>query len=154
MSARSSSFGRRLSTLVAAVWCVGCSSPTGEDSVIVPGVIATTGGGTISRVLMAPDTVADGVSFTVTVRTIGSGSCTRPSASLSGLGPALAEVSVWDLQRVGVPCTRDLREFPRDISLKFTGVGVATIRVRGRAQARTVTGEDSIVFAEKSVVVR
>ena len=146
-------WGNRLRTLVAAVWCVGCSSPTGGDSVIVPGVIAI-GGGSMARVLVAPDTVADGVPFTVSVTTFGSGSCTRPSATLASMGPAFADLSVWDLQLVGVGCTDDLRPFPRDISLKFTGVGVATIRVRGRALVRTVAGQDSVVVIEKSVVVR
>ena len=143
----------RFRSLAAAVWCVGCSSSTGADSVIVPGVIAT-GGGSMARVLVAPDTVAVGVPFTVSVTTFGSGSCTRPSATLASVGPALADLSVWDLQRVGVECTDDLSPFPRDISLKFTGVGVATIRVRGRALVRTVAGQDSVVVIEKSVVVR
>ncbi len=120
---------------------------------IVPGVIAG-GGITMARVLVAPDTVADGVPFTVSVSTFGSGSCTRASATLSSVGPALVDMSMFDQQRVGIPCTDDLRQFRRDISLKFAGVGVATIRVRGRAQARTAAGQDSIVEIEKSVVVR
>jgi hypothetical protein len=142
-----------LGALVAAISCSGCSSPTGTDSVIVPGVIAT-GGALADRVLVAPDTVDDGVPFTVTISTFGSGSCTRPSATRVVMGAALAELSVWDVQRVGVPCTDDLRTFPRDIPVTFTGVGVATVRVRGRALARGGAGEDSVVVIEKAVVVR
>lgn len=149
----SRSWGRRLGTLVAAIGCVGCASPTESESVVVPGVIAT-GSGFPVRVLAAPDTVTAGVPFTVTVTTFGSGSCTRPSPTLATVGPALADLSVWDLQRVGVPCTDDLRSFPRDVSLTFTGTGVATIRVRGRSLARTAAGQDSVVVIERPVVVR
>ncbi len=148
----SPSWVMHLRPFVATLWCVGCSSPTGDDSATVPGVIAI-GGGSMARVLVAPDTVAAGVPFTVSVTTFGSVSCTRPSETLASIGPALADLSVWDLQR-GVCSTDDLSPFPREISLKFTGDGVATIRVRGRALVRTVAGQDSVVVIEKSVVVR
>ena len=141
-----------LRTLVAAAWCVGCLSPTDNDGMTVPGVIAI-GVGSSARVLVAPDTVAVGVPFVVSVTTFGSVSCTRPSATLASIGPAFADLSMWDLQR-GDCTTDDVTAFPRDISLKFSGVGVATIRVRGRALVRTASGQDSVVVIEKSVVVR
>jgi hypothetical protein len=153
MSQRRKPFGSCAAALIVSAVFAACSSPTGDDFVTVPGVIMS-GGGLAARVIVAPDTVRAGEDFAATLSTFGSSSCTRPTATLAYAGSALIDLSLYDLQRVSGPCTDDLQQFPRNVSLQFTSVGLATIRVRGRALARAANGQDSLVVIEKVVVVR
>ncbi len=141
--------------LVLTLAAGGCTSVTRDDSVTLPGVIAAAVA-LPAPVLVAPDTVRAGASFTATVSSFGT-SCASPenvTVLLGGGQPNIADVSVWDRQQLGGSCTAAIRGISRAIELSFPNVGTATIRVRGRFEARTAAGTDSLVVVEKQLVVR
>lgn len=142
----------RAAALLLSANCVACSSPTDVQTQIEVGVIAP-GVGITARVIVAPDSVRIGEQFSALISTYGSSSCTRAHTALAYTGSAYLDLSVYDARRVSGGCTRDLRAIVRDVPIRFTDVGVATIRVHGRAAARTAAGQDSLVVVERRVVV-
>lgn len=94
-----------------------------------PGMILE---GDFTSSLDVPAVVTAGQSFEVTVRTFGSGSCTREDGYELDLRSGSAEIRPYDLfAPVGSICTDDLRSFPRTLLLTLTTRGQADILVRG-----------------------
>ncbi len=141
--------------LVLLLAAIGCSSTTDPEYVTVPGVIAAAVA-LPAPVIVAPDTVLVNAQFSITVNSFGTSCATAETASalLGGGTPDVAIVSVWDRQQVGGTCTTTVRALPRTLTLFFTRVGTATIRVRGRYEGGAAAGGDSLVFVEKRVVVQ
>jgi hypothetical protein len=80
-----------------------------------------------------PASVAANQSFTVTVTTVGSSSCTRESGGTVDLKEADATVTPYDLIAPEFSiCTADLHAFPRDFQVRYTRVGSALLRVKTR----------------------
>ena len=87
-----------------------------------------------------PATARAGMPFTVTVNTFGSSTCVRQDGASVAIQGSLAEIIPYDrVPRLGsgAPCTADFSAHPRPVSLQFTTVGPATIRVIGRSVAGT-----------------
>ncbi|HEU0076169.1 MAG TPA: hypothetical protein VFQ76_00890 [Longimicrobiaceae bacterium] len=133
--------------LLLAAACSGASDP---DSRRVVGVIALDAGAPDPPgALAAPDTVAAGAPFTVTVTTRGSSSCTRADGAELELRGLLAEIVPYDRDGTRLrACTDDLHAFPRDVTVRFAAPGRAVVRVRGR----DLRGGPAVV--EAGVVVR
>jgi hypothetical protein len=110
---------------------LGCGVFTGPDT---RRVIGTIDGGIGNSVIMAPDTVEVGSSFTATIQTFGSSSCTQADGVALTLGPSEARVTPYDRVPVGkdVVCTADIAPHPHPVALSFTQVGPATIVVLGQ----------------------
>jgi hypothetical protein len=104
--------------------------------------------------IVAPDTVSVGVAFRVDVSTYGSGSCTRPDDSAVNVAGVVAEIDVYDRERVRGACTTDLSPFPRSEWVQFDLAGLATLRIRGRALRAMADRRDSVVVGERTLVVR
>jgi hypothetical protein len=84
-------------------------------------------------VLQAPDTVAVGQAFTVTVTTLGN-SCTRADGAEVETDPAdplLRIVRPYDRHRTTGICHDIGMTFPRDVELRFDQAGEAVVRVVG-----------------------
>ena len=85
------------------------------------------------QMLEMPANATAGVSFEITVTTVGSSSCTRADGASVAVSGLVADVTPWDLVApVGAVCTDDLAPFPRRVTLRFSGAGTATIRLHGR----------------------
>jgi hypothetical protein len=123
---------RRLLTVIGVLVALpGCSTPTELDHRRVIGVIEFAGA---IATIVAPDTVQVGNSFTATVNSLGSSSCTTPDGVELTLTPSEARVTPYDL----VPeadsravCTADLAARPHPVELRFTKAGPATIVAQG-----------------------
>jgi hypothetical protein len=136
---------------IAAAIFSACSAPTGEEYEIIPGNLVPLIGSS-ARVLVAPDTVRVGELFTISIRTFRS-SCLVPSATLANIGSTLADLTVWDRRPTNIPCPDDFRPIPREVSLRFSEAGVATVRVSSRVPAPLI-GRDSVMVVEQKVVVQ
>jgi hypothetical protein len=126
---------RRLVTaalLAPLAFVAACSSPTGEDEwQRVIGTIAPMFSS--QQLLFIPEGITAGRPFTITVTTVGSSTCTRVAGADVAVTGAFATVTPYDrVPRGGVGCTRDLRGFPRDVTLTLPTAGAAVIRIRGR----------------------
>lgn len=126
------------------LWACALSTDPGWRKVV--GLVDP--GGAFHPALVAPDTVAAGAPFAVTVTTYGSSSCTRPSGAEVEVGGLTAEITPYDLQATRGACTDDLRAYARDVALRFTTPGEAVVRLRGRR-----FGSEPALF-EARVVVR
>ena len=128
---------------------VGCSTPAGSD-----GWRRTVGwvDPTLSSIqaVIAPPEVVAGRAFAVTVNTLGSSSCTRADGASVKVEGRVAEITPYDqVAPPNTPCTRDLRSFPRQVSITFATAGEAVIRVNRR---RPNDGEASPY--EQTIIVR
>ena len=139
----------RIPALAPLLLLTACSGATGLEpgSRRVVGVIDV--GSQSLRALAAPDTVAAGAPFVVTVTTFGSSSCTRADGAEVEVRGLVAEVVPYDREATGARvCTDDLRPFPRDVTVRFSAPGQATVRALGRG----LGGGAAVV--EARVVVR
>ena len=85
------------------------------------------------QAIVTPQRVRAGASFAITINTLGSGSCTRADGDRVETRDLLAEVSPFNWEApAGTACTRDLRLFPHEVTLRFDRAGYATIRVHAR----------------------
>ena len=113
------------------VGLAGCSTFTGPDTRRVVGLIDAGGFGLPT--IVAPDTVQVGGSFTVTVHSFGSSSCTTPDGVDLTLTPTEARVTPYDrvpADRRAV-CTADLSPRPHPVELRFPRAGPAIIVAQG-----------------------
>src|SRR5687768_8491067 len=86
---------RRLLTVIGVLVALpGCSTPTELDHRRVIGVIEFAGA---IATIVAPDTVQVSNSFTATVNSLGSSSCTTPDGVELTLTPSEARVTPYDL---------------------------------------------------------
>jgi hypothetical protein len=99
----------------------------------------------IQAVLMPAEAMVN-VPFEVTLSTVGSSSCTRAAGALSSVAGRTAVITPYDLVAPPTtPCTRDLRAFPRTVSVKLTSTGEGLIRIRARgAEGRPTTFDVTI----------
>lgn len=85
------------------------------------------------QAIASPPSVRAGETFTVTINTYGSSSCTRPNGHRLRVSGRTADITALDWEAPDdTPCTRDLRYFPHQIPLRFERAGDATLRVRAR----------------------
>lgn len=130
------------------VWSAGSRSQT-DRRLIRPGRRIPPSSST------PPDVVQASVPFEAGVRTIGNSGCWEVARTDVENGPALAEVTPVDRDRMseGLACTGAMVELVHELELTFTEVGEAVIRVRGRE----VIGDDfhsgEHVTVEKVLVV-
>lgn len=124
-------YGLLLASLVGACALSSTSSPETERII---GLIPTDHGSvSIFTVIEAPPTVQVNQLFTATVNTFGSGSCTTIDGADVQIAGLVASITPYDRVPVGdVVCTADLAFHPRPVSLTFTTVGTATLRVIGQ----------------------
>ena len=143
---------RHLTRFAAALILSACSASTSTDADGWARVVGTIMPEMSSvQMLQLPPTVTAGVPFNITVSTLGSSSCTRTAgmdASISGL---TLDVTPYDsVPTTPIPCTRDLRAFPRSITHTFNTAGTATIRVHGRQADRPIIFEAQVTVRPRS----
>jgi hypothetical protein len=122
----------RLAVGASAGLALACGSPTDSSTQRVVGTIDP--GLSSAPVIDAPAEARSGVAFTVTVRTVGSSSCTTPDGGKVEVIGALARITPYD--QVPDPghdlfCTRDYVVHPRDLSVTLKQRGPARVRVVG-----------------------
>ena len=110
-------------------------------------------------VLAAPDTVAAGAAFDVTIATVGRRECWRQDGADVAYETKLAVVTPYDLVMTkvdGAPvgCAEMLVQLPRTVRLVFGQTGVATLRVRGRRVTGGELSSATPATVEKQIVVR
>lgn len=102
--------------------------------------------------LDAPDTVAAGVPFTVSVRTYGGG-CIDEGDTQVGIDGQTVEIRPFDVFPTDLPdnyaCPSILRFYSHIASVRLDRAGVATLRAIGR-----VSPGDSTTTIERTLVVR
>jgi hypothetical protein len=85
------------------------------------------------QAVRVPAAAVVNVPFSITINTVGSSTCTRADGAAAAVAGQLALVTPYDrIAPDGTGCTRDLRAFPRDVSLRFSSPGEARIRVQAR----------------------
>lgn len=111
---------------------LACNTPTDANTQRVIGTIDPGLSG--APVIEAPAEVRSGISFRVTVRTVGTSSCTTPDGGQVIVTGLLARITPYDQ----VPdsghdlfCTPDYNSHPRDLSVKLEHAGDARLRVLG-----------------------
>lgn len=115
--------------LVLITSAFACHSPLQQGRQRVIGVIDD-GRGTFPAIL--PDTAHVGISFTVTVVTLGGGCDQADGAQVQTTG-LVADVTPYDLvPPPGTNCISILRTLPRQIELIFGSAGNGVVRVHGR----------------------
>jgi hypothetical protein len=101
-------------------------------------------------VLQSPVTAFAGEPVTVTVTTVGSSSCTSPAGAEVIYRGAVIEITPYDwVAPPGTACSRDMRPFPRPVTVRFPTMGTFTLRVTGRA----LTGEFGGAVVEAPITV-
>jgi hypothetical protein len=131
--------------VLAAVACASaatCTSPLDQHEQRVVGVIDNAG--LAIDALVAPDTVRAGTSFAATVSTFGS-SCIRPDGAEVVTASTRVDITPYDwAPPPGTPCPRDLRVFPRSVTLVFSVPGSAVVSLHGRGATGALTIEKSL----------
>jgi hypothetical protein len=104
-------------------------------------------------VLEAPDTVAVGQTFGVTVRTIGPNGCWSADGLDVVTTGRVVELTPWDLNSGADVCTMIFGYLDHSTTLTLPEPGEWTLRARGR-RVRGDGGSDGSVTAERTVFVR
>lgn len=126
---------RSAAVSLGLVFIAACSSPFGPSWKRVIGTIEVGGQHSPSPIHL-PSEIRSGVSFSATVVTYGSSTCTRADGADVQVTGLTAEITPYDLRRTGkAVCTDDLAPHPREVRLRFNTPGEALIRVRGRSIA-------------------
>jgi hypothetical protein len=131
---------RRLFALTGMLAGLAGCSILGPDNRRVIGTIDASGTGIPT--IVAPDTVQVGSSFTATIHTFGSSSCTTPDGVALTLTPSEARVTPYDLVPAdnGIACTADYAPHSHQVELSFTSAGPATIVALGQVFHRSAPG--------------
>jgi hypothetical protein len=136
----------RLHLAALSALLIGCTSPTGSTTLarIVIGTIDA--GGTLDRVISAPDTVVVGHIATFTVFTFGN-SCIEPAGTEVIVQGAEAKVTPFDQEYLYGTCREILNSYAHIVRVVFAQTGPATIRVRGRScyQSGLLTAEHQLL---------
>jgi hypothetical protein len=138
-----------------------CETPTEPGAGRVPGVLESAvllgqmevGGEAFPLGLTAPDTVRAGESFRVVVTTFGNG-CVSKGDMEAVVKPSHAVLSPFDIHSGAEVCTEIAQFFDHHAELRFTSVGEATIRVRGRRVFDAGMKQDEAITIEKTVIVQ
>jgi hypothetical protein len=118
---------RRLLLRVCLLAAAGCGILfSGEERVI--GRLDTDG---LDEFLEAPDTVAPGTTFIVTVITSGDG-CDRMGDTESRVSGLVAEITPYDFRQVDENCTSIGARFTHRVPLAFETVGRGRVIVKAR----------------------
>jgi hypothetical protein len=107
-------------------------------------------------VLTAPDTVAAGADFDITITTVGGG-CERAGDTAVLLAETSASVMVYDFTAAthpGVVCTAILKRLPHTASVRFDKPGEALIRVWGRRVGPETPPAGQPIVLEHRVMVQ
>ena len=87
----------------------------------------------------------------VTVRTVGSSDCARPAGAEVIYREDVVEITPYDWKPVaGAGCQRDLRTYPRTVTLQFSEMGTYTLRLSGRV---AFSGELASALVEIPITV-
>ena len=98
------------------------------------------------QAIATPPTVRVGESFTLTINTFGSGSCTRADGERVERRGGATHVTPLDWEApAGSPCTRDLRYFPHEVTLRFDEPGDVTIVVHARDRQQQLVTYDHVL---------
>ncbi len=108
----------------------------------------------VPEVLVAPDTVAVGESFDVTVHTIGPNGCWRPDGQEARESAGMVELTPYDAHSGARACTEQLGYLPHTSTLTLDSAGDWVIRVSGRRARHGDSSWEVPVTAEKTIVVR
>lgn len=154
--------------VAAALLAAGCSETTAPAGKRVVGILEWIQDGPdasvatlhetdpFPTVLVAPDTVQAGVSFTAKITTIGPSTCWKADGAEVKAEAAAAVVTPYDVTAEGeeVACGSALVELPRDVEFRFTDRGQAVIRVTGRKVVGMDVQGGTQITVEKRVHVR
>lgn len=136
--------------LAAALGLAACDGYAfawdGSTGTLVVGFVWDGGTGTV--IIEAPDTVAAGRAFDVTVNTFGSSSCVRAERLDVEVTGSVARLTPYDrVAPSNVACTQDFGAHPHTAPVTFATAGSATLEAHGR-----VASGDTVVT--RTVVVR
>jgi hypothetical protein len=104
-----------------------------------------------------PDTVARGALFSVTVTTLEGGCVRRAARTEVVTTDLLAEITPYNVLVRSEFCTSDPVGIPHTARIRFTGTGLATVRIRGVSNQVRFEGQPELldwVTLELPVVVR
>ena len=143
---------RLLTTIAAALILGACSASRSTDADGWSRVVGTIMPEMSSvQMLQVPPTVTAGVPFSITVSTMGSSTCTRAAGMEASLNGLTLDVTPYDsVPTTPIPCTRDLRSFPRSLTHTFNSAGTAMIRVHGKQGDRPITYEAQVTVRPRS----
>jgi hypothetical protein len=111
--------------------------------------------GVLSVPLSAPDTVAAGVPFDVTVTTIGLDTCWREAGAVVVSELRRVTITPYDrIDRTQSGCGDAIISIPRTVRIVFAQRGDATLRVEGRRGFGLTSTNSSDLAIERSVHVR
>lgn len=98
------------------------------------------------QAIATPPTVRVGEPFTLIVRSYGSGSCTRADGERVERSGGATHVTPLDWEApAGTPCTRDLRYFAHEVTLRFDEPGDARIVIHARDRQHRLVAYDHVV---------
>ena len=116
---------RRLMALALLAACT-----TEPETARVVGLI--TAGNVATDVYDGPASVTAGQTFSATIFSYGSSSCTTPDGADVTVTGLIADVTPYDRVPTGnVVCTADFGARPHPITLRFPSAGAAELRVHG-----------------------
>jgi hypothetical protein len=118
---------RTLCLLALAGVASACGLLT-EPTEVVPGLIVYQED--TARIDL-PDTVARGSLFSVTVTTLEGGCIRRAARTDVVVTDLLAEITPYNVRERWDFCTSDPVAIPHTARIRFTGTGLATVRIRG-----------------------
>ena len=135
---------------LAMLMALLCACDHRDDSVVELGRIEYYNG---PLILDAPDSVAVGQSFVVTVETYGGGCISYEDTEVEFTGEG---AEFWPFDRRSIPgkneaCGEDLTFIPHEATLVFDTAGSKKIRIHGR---RVSLNEDDVVQIPFTVVVQ
>jgi hypothetical protein len=136
--------------LLALAGAVSACDLLTEPTEVVPGRIVQQED---TARLELPDTVARGVLFTVTVTTLEGGCVRRAARTDVVMTDLLAEITPYNVRTRSAVCTSDPVAIPHTARIRFTGTGLATVRIRGVSN-RGEPDQLEWVTLERQVVVR
>ena len=137
-------FYRSLPLLAGLIISVACEGPFGPDVERRVGVISFHGD---PIVIEAPDTVQEGVPFSVMIRAYGD-SCINPGGVEVQVSNLVADVTPYVLVYTGRVCDQILKKVDQEAFVAFTSSGAAEVRFHGKEMPG-----DSLITVVREVVV-